>query len=59
VFALPFWYQLTLVVPDKGPLNGCVCEREREKDIVEYQNRVADDSSLASICVAAGLLLMM
>ena len=20
-----FWYQLTWVVPDKGPLNGCVC----------------------------------
>ena len=23
----PFWYRLTWVVPDKGPLNGCVCER--------------------------------
>jgi len=22
---LPFWYRLTLVVPDKGPLNGCLC----------------------------------
>jgi len=22
---LPFWYRLTWVVPDKGPLNGCVC----------------------------------
>ena len=22
---LPFWYWLTRVVPDKGPLNGCVC----------------------------------
>jgi len=22
---LPFWYQLTRVVPDEGPLNGCVC----------------------------------
>jgi len=21
---LPFWYWLTWVVPDKGPLNGCV-----------------------------------
>ena len=21
---LPFWYQLTRVVPKKGPLNGCV-----------------------------------
>jgi len=22
---LPFWYQLTRVVPEKGPLNRCVC----------------------------------
>jgi len=22
---LPFWYRLTQAVPDKGPLNGCVC----------------------------------
>ena len=22
---LPFWYRLTQVVSDKGPLNGCVC----------------------------------
>ena len=22
---LPFWYRLTRVVPDKGPLNVCVC----------------------------------
>ena len=25
-FGLPFWYRLTRVVPEKGPLNGvCVC----------------------------------
>ena len=24
---LPFWYRLTRVVPEKGPLNGCVCAR--------------------------------
>ena len=24
---LPFWYQLTQVVPEKGPLNGCLCVR--------------------------------
>ena len=23
---LPFWYRLTRVVLEKGPLNGCVCE---------------------------------
>ena len=22
---LPFWYRLTRVDPDRGPLNGCVC----------------------------------
>ena len=22
---LPFWYWSTQVVPEKGPLNGCVC----------------------------------
>jgi len=22
-----FWYRLTWVVPDKGPLNGCVCAK--------------------------------
>jgi len=22
---LPFWYWLTWVVPENGPLNGCVC----------------------------------
>jgi len=22
---LPFWHRLTRVVPEKGPLNGCVC----------------------------------
>ena len=22
---LPFWYRLTQVIPEKGPLNGCVC----------------------------------
>ena len=24
-FVLPFWYRLTRVVREKGPLNGCVC----------------------------------
>jgi len=25
ILVLPFWYQLTWVVPEKWPLNGCVC----------------------------------
>ena len=31
---LPFWYRLTWVVPDKGPLNGCVCVC-----VCDYHNR--------------------
>ena len=27
---LPFWYGLTWVVPEKGPLNGCVCVCDTE-----------------------------
>ena len=26
---LPFWYWLTRVIPEKGPLNVCVCVRTR------------------------------
>ena len=26
---LPFWYRLNWVYPEKGPLNGCVCVRNR------------------------------
>jgi len=25
LIGLPFWYRLTRVVPEKGPLNVCVC----------------------------------
>jgi len=35
-FLVPFWYWLTWVVPDKGPLNGCVlccAMQEAENDI--------------------------
>jgi len=30
-FMVPFWYRLTRVVPEKGPLNGCVCGSELVK----------------------------
>ena len=26
---LPFWYRFTRVLPDNGPLNGCVCVTDR------------------------------
>ena len=31
---LPFWYRLTRVVPDNGPLNGCVCVQLKLKVMV-------------------------
>ena len=30
---LPFWYRLTRVVPEKSPLNGCVCVSRYNKAI--------------------------
>jgi len=44
---LPFWYQLTRAVPDKGPLNGCMYVHlwtqlnsigERERDLSAAQS---------------------
>jgi len=32
---LPFWYRLTRAVPEKGPLNGCVCAIFKYKFITE------------------------
>jgi len=31
---LPFWYRLAGVVPEKGPLNGCVCVRACVRECV-------------------------
>ena len=33
---LPFWYRLTRVVPEKGPLNGCVCVYVRNLSILIF-----------------------
>ena len=39
---LPFWYRLTRVVPDKGPLNGCACvyREKSHKEITNYKNDI-------------------
>jgi len=34
---LPFWYRLTRVVPDKKPLNGCVCDDISDFPCLERQ----------------------
>jgi len=38
---LPFWYRLTRVVPDKGPLNGC----SRFQLLLRKRHWPADDTS--------------
>ena len=47
--ALPFWYRLSRVVPDKGPLNGCVCV------CVCYQNNVIKHTYSGSSLVSRRL----
>jgi len=44
---LPFWYPLTWVVPDKGPLNGCVCvcEVRTEYGLANLMQRVSQVSA--------------
>ena len=42
---LPFWYQLTRVVPEKGPLNGYVCVCYQTQVQRQCSNTVEDNSS--------------
>jgi len=35
---LPFWYRLTWVLPEKGPLNGCVCVLEKLRILYYVSN---------------------
>jgi len=44
---LPFWYQLTRVVPEKGPLNGCVCMLF----VIVFIAFVADMQSRSEYCI--------
>jgi len=37
---LPFWYRLTQVVPDKGPLNECVCVLQYCPKLILREERV-------------------
>jgi len=57
---LPFWYRLTQVVPEKGPLNGCVCVyvifRINYTTLVKYllvKNIISttDEKSASIVCV--------
>ena len=42
---LPFWYRLTRVVPEKGPLNGCACGME-----VLFDNGGSGDGGVMNDC---------
>ena len=47
---LPFWYRLTRVVPDKGPLNRCVC-------VCRSAQPMAAGVTLSVLCVSVCLRL--
>jgi len=47
---LPFWYRLTQVVPEKGPLNGCMCVCSFYVDEVCLTERLLLNSF---ICIAS------
>ena len=49
---LPFLYWLTRVVPDKGPLNGCVCVSGANAAQVPAVAAMADESDDADCCQA-------
>jgi len=42
---LPFWYRLTLVVPDKGPLNVCCSSTSEATATWRFTNFVLYSSS--------------
>jgi len=46
---LPFWYWLTRVVPEKGPLNGfvcvCVCVRNKHHHLIHNMHTIEKNSS--------------
>ena len=48
-FVLPFWYWLTRVVPEKGPLNGCVCVCVSADSCSLYFQGIIADSGIQGI----------
>jgi len=47
---LPFWYRLTWVVPEKGPLNRCVCVFSMRL-IYQHQDDGDDESAVVDASV--------
>jgi len=56
---LPFWYWLTRVVPEKGPLNGyvCVCNVASSLLLLCLQTTIAHQHSIAYSLLSADFLL--
>ena len=46
---LPFWYRLTRVVPEKGPLNGCVC-----MCVCTFSRRILSLLARMLMCIVTG-----
>ena len=51
---LPFWYRLTRVVPDKGPLSVCVCVCGWVRACVIAAEGYHDPSDLCVLCLSSG-----
>jgi len=54
---LPFWYRLTQVVPEKGPLNGCVCVYTIKITVALTRNAVI--ATMMSECYYDVMLLLL
>ena len=52
---LPFWYRLTRVVPEKGPLNVCVCVCVCVRACVRVCFVSWNASNLCLVCAISGL----
>ena len=51
-----FWYQLTRAVPEKGPLNGCVCvclSNNKARELSMYSSYIW---SIASTVIITGII---
>ena len=51
---LPLWYRLTRVIPEKGPLNGCVCYFSRRLQRIPWDFHVQGNPRLFKVFQACG-----
>jgi len=53
---LPFWYRLTWVVLEKGPLNGCVCVCVGHTNKMSETPVMSDSLCVRQACMSCGRL---